>query len=375
MNWTCDRRQKGSEVKTDVLIIGGGLAGLALADALQRAGTDFLLLEARDRFGGRIKAEVVGEGYYDMGPAWFWPGQPRIAHLINRLGLRRFDQHYEGILSFEDESGRVERGRGYASMQGSWRLDGGLQQLITGLAAMLPEHRKRLNTQVMRLEHSANGVTAMLNDGTEVYAHRIALAIPPRLAAQSIEFAPALQTEAMQAMSATPTWMAGQAKALAVYEKPFWRAEGLSGDAMSHHGPMVEIHDASPASSPGGALFGFIGVPPDQRQNKEALRAHILAQLVRLFGPAAAEPTELLVKDWAFDPHTATQQDRQPLFSHPRYGLPSSLQNLWDGQIVFAGTEVASQFGGYLEGALEAAEAAASTLNSDHFQLVDSARR
>ena len=147
---------------------------------------------------------------------------------------------------------------------------------------------------------------------------------------------------------------------------PFWRAAGLSGDAMSRCGPLVEIHDASPASGSGGALFGFIGVPPDRRHDTSALRTHVLAQLNRLFGPAAAEPTEVLIKDWALDPHTAAPLDHQPLFSHPDYGLPSDLRDLWEGKLVFAGTEVAGQFGGYLEGALEAAEAAATHLNSDH---------
>lgn len=360
---------------TDVLIFGGGLAGLALADTLQRAGTDYLLVEARDRFGGRIKTEVVSDGDYDLGPAWFWPGQPRIAQLVKRLGLRRFDQYAEGILTHEDETGRVERGRGYASMQGSWRLDGGLHQVTAGLASLLPEHRKRLNAALSRLTHSADGVIAKLDDGTELHAQRVALALPPRLAAHCVEFVPALGADAMRAMSAIPTWMAGQAKALAVYDTPFWRAEGLSGDAMSRRGPMVEIHDASPASGPGGALFGFIGVPSDGRHDTEALRTHILAQLARLFGPAAAQPVKLLVKDWAFDARTAAPQDQQPMFSHPSYGLPSSLKGLWDGRIVFAGTEVAAQFGGYLEGALDAADAASIALTSEHFQLAGNARR
>ena len=56
-----------------VLIIGGGLSGLALAEALEAQGRKYLLLEARTRFGGRIKTEHHGAGYFDMGPAWFWP--------------------------------------------------------------------------------------------------------------------------------------------------------------------------------------------------------------------------------------------------------------------------------------------------------------
>ena len=74
------------------LIIGGGLSGLALAEMLERDGRDYVLLEARSRFGGRIKTEHLGDGYFDMGPAWFWPAQPRIAGLIARFGLEKFDR-------------------------------------------------------------------------------------------------------------------------------------------------------------------------------------------------------------------------------------------------------------------------------------------
>ena len=94
------------------LIIGGGLFRLALADALQAQSHDYMLVEARDRFGGRIKTEHDGAGYFDMKPAWFWQGQPRIAALIDRLGLETFDQFSTGNLGFEDEIGQVQRGRG-----------------------------------------------------------------------------------------------------------------------------------------------------------------------------------------------------------------------------------------------------------------------
>ena len=87
------------------LIIGGGLSGLALADSMQTRDMDFLLLEARNRFGGRIVTETYGSANFDMGPAWFWPGQPRIDKLIELLGLRRFDQYSSGDLLYEDRDG------------------------------------------------------------------------------------------------------------------------------------------------------------------------------------------------------------------------------------------------------------------------------
>lgn len=343
------------------LILGGGLSGLAVADALESRNADYLLLEARGRFGGRIKTEHYGGGSFDMGPAWFWPGQPRIAALIDRLGLERFDQFCDGTLIFEDDRGQVQRGRGFASMQGSWRVKGGLAAVTQGLADALPQTRKRTKAKVTALTRGDHGITARLETGEIVTADQVVLAMPPRLAA-TIRFTPALPDTALHAMRAIPTWMAGQAKAVAVYDRPFWREAGLSGDATSRFGPMVEVHDASPAEGGPYALFGFIGIPPQARSDTLALRRHLLAQLGRLFGPQGAAPVQLFVKDWAFDPLTATPADSTPLRAHPAYGLPPPLTTLWGGKVNFAGSEVASQFGGYIEGALEAAETVCKTL-------------
>jgi monoamine oxidase len=156
--------------------------------------------------------------------------------------------------------------------------------------------------------------------------------------------------------------MAGQAKAVVVYSTPFWREDGLSGDAQSRYGPMVEIHDASPARGGPYALFGFIGLPPQGRRDEGRLRKSICAQLERLFGPAAATPLELYVKDWAIDPYTSTELDKAPLYAHPTYRMPPALTDIWGGRLFFAGTEVAPEFGGYLEGALAAAEATLEAL-------------
>jgi monoamine oxidase len=337
------------------LIIGGGVSGLALAEALQSKGHDYMLVESRDRFGGRIMTQHHGLGYFDMGPAWFWPGQPRITAMIERLGLKQFDQHSDGILTVENEHGQVQRGRGFASMQGSWRLKGGLAELTGALAQRLPDDRKRLNAQVISLTKSNSRIIASFTNGDTLTVDRVVLALPPRVAAE-ITFTPKLPAPTLKAMQGIATWMAGQAKAVAVYDTPFWRAAGLSGDATSRVGPMVEVHDASPFEDGPYALFGFIGVPPQGRQDTEILRKHVLAQFGRLFGDAALNPSQLFIKDWAFDPHTSTKADLEPLYAHPTYGLPNAMADLWDSAIQFAGTEVASEFGGYIEGALEAAE-------------------
>ncbi|AZV76925.1 FAD-dependent oxidoreductase [Parasedimentitalea marina] len=348
-------------MKTETLIIGGGLAGLNLASQLAEQQQDFLLVEARDRLGGRILTEHVGGGAFDLGPAWFWPGQPRMAKLVDRLGLTRFDQSYQGDLLFETEQGHVQRGQGFASMQGAYRLKGGLGALIAKLAGAIPEGRLLRSTPIIALERRPEGITAIEGNGQAILAQRVVLALPLRIADQ-IDFSPSLPAQAHNAMKSVATWMAGHAKVVAVYEKSFWTEAGLSGDAMSHHGPMVEIHDASPAQGGPYALFGFIGVPPRSRLDEHELRQRIQAQFVRMFGPDAADPVALLIKDWAFDPLTATSADQVPLQSHPEYGMPHALSDVWQGDLIFSGTEVAPQFGGYLEGALEAAENALTSL-------------
>ncbi len=353
-------------MKTHVLIIGGGLSGLTLANRLQQASVDWQLLEARHRWGGRILSEIIDGQGYDLGPAWFWPGQPRMEALVSSLGLSRFDQAYQGDLLYQDENGQVQRGQGFASMQGSWRLKGGLGKLIEQLVSRLPAERLHLNAPVSGIaecsvdtDHPIEVTTAK---ETVFTASEVVLAIPPRIAAQ-LHYEPGLPSTAIEAAENIPTWMAGHAKAVAIYKAPFWQEMGLSGDAMSRRGPLAEIHDASPAEGGPHALFGFVGTPASYRsENADSLKNAIAAQLCAMFGESAAKPEALLLKDWAFDPYTATKLDQIPVNRHPAYGRPAELKALWQGHLHFGSTEMGSEFGGFLEGAIEVADELAHTL-------------
>lgn len=343
-------------MKAEVAIVGGGLAGLALADRLHRSGVDFRLFEARAWPGGRIAALDSPAGRVDLGPSWFWPGQPRIAQLIDDLGLRAFPQHAAGDQCYEDAHGAVHRGMGFASMDGSFRVAGGMIGLIDRLAARLPAGRLHLACPVLGIAR-AGGVR--LADGRVCEARHIVLALPPRLAAR-LRFDPVLPPDVTRCLEAIPTWMAGHAKFAAVYDRPFWRDAGLSGDAISRRGPLAEIHDASGPDGSPAALFGFLGVAAAQRAGgAPGIEAAALAQLARIFGARAATPVASGIRDWAFDPQTATDRDHAPPNGHPAYGLPPRLDGLWDGRLHFASTETASDMGGLMEGALVAAERAA----------------
>ncbi len=348
-------------MQTDVVIAGGGLSGLYLAYRLQQAGRAALVLEARDRLGGRIHA-APAFAELDLGPAWFWPAfQTRISALLDELNVGRFSQYIQGDVLYEDgQSAQVQRFAGPAPDQGAMRISGGGRRLIDALAETLPAPRLRLKQTVQRVVQREEFVEVMSATGETCRAPQLVLAMPPRLLARDLRFEPALPAGLQQALMDTRTWMAGHAKVLAVYDQPFWRERNLSGHVFSRRGPLMEIHDASAAAGGPYALFGFVGYPAEGRRRlgEAGLMQAVQQQLERLFGGVAGSPLALILKDWADDPFTATVDDQQAVASHPRYGLPQEASRLWDGRVHFVGTEAAPEQGGYLEGALEAVELA-----------------
>jgi monoamine oxidase len=351
-------------MQTDILIAGAGLSGLALATTLHEAGVSCLLMEARDRVGGRILTlEKTYDGggviHADIGPSWIWPGQERVASLLQKLGIGVFEQYSAGRLVYQDELGKVRRDLDYSTMAGSLRVDGGIARLTRELAARLPPGILQLSHPLTRVRQLDQGFEISIKNGDgqlELRARKVVLAIPPRVIVNQIEFEPALAAGVTAGMKSIPTWMAGHAKLFALYPRPFWRDTGLSGDGISRSGPLMEIHDASPANAKYGALFGFVGLPAGAPTRAATpLSQAAVVQLQKMFGAEAAEPLDVLLKDWAQDEYTATAADSATT-SHPQYGTPPSLAALAQQGMVLASSEMAPQFGGFIEGALEAAE-------------------
>ncbi|MFN3617441.1 MAG: flavin monoamine oxidase family protein [Aquabacterium sp.] len=354
-----------TDLSARVAIIGGGLSGLLAAWRLQAQGVrEVVVLEARSRLGGRVHTL---EGM-DLGATWCWPEmQPDLQALLDELGLRTFAQPDQGDMVWERSSTQPPmRVPGISSAPPSMRLHGGMGRLVDALHERLEPGTVRLGCTVQQVARSEHGLRLDIevDDGhgqlrsQACVAQYVLLALPPRLAAQCIEWQPALPPELHRAWQACDTWMAPHAKYLAVYEQPFWCDQGLSGSARSALGPMVELHDAS---MPGGAaaLFGFIGVPAATRQrvSAQALQDLARAQLVRLFGPQAATPRHEHLMDWAQEPLTATADDVRAGGAHPEPGLPTmAVTGPWAGCLTGVGSEWSVSFPGYLAGAVEAAE-------------------
>lgn len=96
----------------DIAIVGAGAAGLAAARWLKAKGLSVLVLEARDRVGGRMLNEPIGDGeIVEVGGQWVGPTQLRVNALIDELGLERFETYDEGFNQFEFH-GKLSRYRG-----------------------------------------------------------------------------------------------------------------------------------------------------------------------------------------------------------------------------------------------------------------------
>lgn len=358
-------------------MIGAGLSGLYLAYQLLKQDKQVIVLEARDRSGGRMLSAPVhdhADAYVDLGPAWVWPQlQPRLFRLLKELEINVFKQYTHGDILFQQYDGTVQRYSNQSAHAESYRIAGGAQRLTDTLVDKLQANtplRMHFNTRVTAIDMQARKVFAVQNNAQlEFSADRVISALPLRLLADSIDIQPELDAQVIDAWRAIPTWMAAHCKLLFIYDAPFWREAGLSGEVFSQRGPLSEIYDGTPYSeiseAPVYALTSFVGLNAVQRQaiTGQQLIDAGLAQLITLFGVQAGQANTIISKDWSREALTTTEADLQGIHQHPHYdeALP---RQFFDGYLSIAGTETAVQYGGYIEGALESAEAVLSMYKS-----------
>ncbi len=442
-----------AERTVDVAVLGAGLAGLVAARELQRRGVDVLVLEARDRVGGRtLNQSLGGEKVVEVGGQWVGPGQTRILALVQELGLETFPTHNEGRHIFEHR-GRLYRHRGrtpfvpspglgagylallalerrarsvpasapwtapgsakwdsqtveswarrhirsragcqvialvceavwaadpadvsllhllaYANAAGGInrlietaggaqesRIVGGSQRIALTLAAKLPE-RVLLTQPVRQIEHGDDGVVLHCPQLT-VHARRAIVALSPALAGR-ITYSPCLSADRDQLTQRTPN--GSVIKCIAIYDEPFWRHAGLSGQVTSTTGPVKVVFDNSPPDSNPGVLLAFLEGRHARtlgRKTASDRQGTVLGCLAKFFGAPAAKPRDYLEKNWSdeewtrgcygafFPPNTWTS------YGH---ALRAPV-----GPIHWAGAETATVWMGYMEGAIRSGERAA----------------
>jgi len=230
------------------------------------------------------------------------------------------------------------------------RFVGGAQTIAERWAAQLGV--VQLGAPVRKVSHTVDDVIVETARGT-IAARRAILALPPPLTAR-IELdppAPARKDQLLQRQA-----MGAIVKLVATYERPFWRERGLSGEVVAlGGGPIAVAFDNCSHDLRQPALLGFI--QQEQARRWRGDPADALAQLARWFGDEARRPTHVVTCDWSAEPWS---RGCPVAVASPR-ALTSIGTTLREpvGRVHFAGTETATEWTGYIEGALESGERAA----------------
>ena len=346
----------------DVIVVGAGIAGLTCATTLHSAGIRVLVLESASLAGGRVKSlpdPLIGRPLADLGPTWVWPDfQPSVSRWLQKLSIATFDQFVDGDAVIDGWSPAPQR-YSLPVQEGMLRIVNGPGALIASLRATIPDNAVRTEAQVTVVRTYDSSMQVALATGETFTADQVVLATPLRIAAEAI-LIPQLDESVKTLMRETPTWMSTQAKAVAIYDRPFWREAGLSGRIASRIGPLIEAHDHTPADESCGAIFGFVALSPQERRNDPvALRKAILAQLARCLGAEAASPRILHIEDWAENRNICTTDERELPAEHPVPGASSLRTPHLDGKLWLAVSETSASSPGLIEGALDSGERAA----------------
>jgi monoamine oxidase len=237
------------------------------------------------------------------------------------------------------------------------RVSGGVQHIAERLAEEIAKSGEvLLEAPVSAIEQTANGVTLETSKGP-IHGARAILALPPPLAAE-ISFAPALSPDKRELLARLP--MGAVIKCIAAYPHAFWRERGFSGQSVCDRGPVNVTFDASPKSGTPGVLLGFIEGPAARelaRETVEKRRAIAVDAFAQRFGPDAREPIEYVDRAW-----TEERWSRGCYAALFPPGVWTSVGHSVrepEGRLHFAGTETASRWNGYIEGAVLSGERAA----------------
>lgn len=345
----------------DVVVVGAGISGLVAARALIAQGLKVVVIEARDRVGGRLISRAgPGGTKFDLGATWFWPNEPNVNRLIDELEVATFAQHLDGDSMYHQPTGS-QRLEGNRLDVPSGRFVEGADSLPAAIASQLPQGSIALAEMVEAIEHRESDV-AILTSSRRYIAQHAVLAIPPALAMHQISFMPNLPEQLAGLAKATPVWMGAITKVVAIYSEPFWRSEGLAGSAFSNYGPLREVHDMSDRNGQSGAVFGFV---PHSTSDTTVSATAAVSQLVEIFGPRAADPVEVFINDWRREPLTSPP-GVELLTNYQTYGHRLYAEPALGGRLHWSSTETATQSPGHIEGAIVAANRAVAAILKVH---------
>lgn len=351
-------------MKKIVIILGAGLSGLLTAKRLEESGREALILESRDRIGGRIYTKMSNlQTPVEMGATWFGKKHVHLVALLEELGISYYEQHTAGTAYFEPFSLAPPQEIDIPVQLPSFRIQGGSATLINTLAASLRPEQIYLNTKVQSLQFADDSIIINSTQGQHL-ADMVISTVPPALLFRDIKMSPEPRNEIKALSLATHTWMQDAIKTALVYKEPFWRSDNGSGTVFSNVGPVSEFYDHSDHLVEKFALCGFVNggyaaISADERKSK------VLAQLEKFYGKVVHDFVSYEEYIWSQDPHTK-HADCPDIFPHQNNGHPLFQNSIYEDRFIISGSETATHFPGYMDGAVESAEfAVAKCLNTD----------
>ncbi|XP_072570032.1 probable flavin-containing monoamine oxidase A isoform X4 [Paramormyrops kingsleyae] len=368
----------------DVVIVGAGLSGLSAARYLRErdARLRVLLLEGKDRVGGRTVTLQIpaahGDDSWDFGGQWVSSSQTSVMELIQELGLEVYPQSTTGKKVYHMGGSRAPV-RTYTSSipslpplalldltQVMWKIDRLLQTVCVEDPVSAPRALEydsmTLHSFIERNVWTQRGhSTAVCEAGRAHWMGECAteLRCQGDTAAQ-IEYDPALPTERQRLTQNMP--VGHMIKFIVTYSTAFWRVKGFSGEMVvqpSEDCPICVTYDCtSPHGNP--ALVGFIAGKQAADWSHRAVedrREAVIRSLARYLGPEASHFIHYAEKDWAKEDYSGGCPVNVMMPGMLTYYQPSLRRPC--GRIYWAGTESATCWCGYMNGAIQSGQRAA----------------
>lgn len=441
----------------DIVIVGAGLSGLTSARELVKAGFSCIILEARDRVGGKTWSASLptNDGTLDLGAAWINDtNQSRVYALAKEFGVDLIEQNTKGKCAFQDQDGKVSTfpygelpqfsetirhhlatirdmceaecqkidsampsnddldsltfdaylrqngaSREALSIASVWtramlgqepgdisalyfltyckagggllqmrsdrkngaqylRVRQGTQSFAIGLASTLPEGCVRLNSTVRSITQKA-GERVVVQSSTGTFACKKVIVSVPGPVYKSISFEPALPLA--RTLLTDCASYGYYTKCMMVFFKPFWVDSGFCGLMQSFSGPASVIRDTSVPADKKWVLTCFMASETGRAWSKLPASERELAlirQIGALYQATSAAKESFVTSmsyEWSKDefagwgcPCTALTPG---VLSTVGHALTTPFRNLH-----FVGTETASQWKGYMEGAIISGE-------------------
>lgn len=343
-----------------IVIIGAGLSGLLTAYRLKQADHRVIILEARDRIGGRIHTlHAAIDTPVEMGATWFGPMHTELLNLLEELHIDYFDQYLAGTSYFQAFSTAPVQAVELPQQESSFRIKRGTSEIINKLSEFLDGNEIITNQTVNKIESDGIGINISTKNKT-YKADKVIVCLPPKLISEKIEFKPPLPSSLQRIMSETQTWMEGSTKVALVYEQPFWLNRGLSGAIFSNVGPVTEFYDHSNHDLTKFALCGFVS-SGYSALTFEARKQNIIKQLTLIYGNDATNYIDYHELYWGNEIFTSNHNGLT-LYPHQNNGHAVYRQGFLKNTVYISNTETSAQYGGYMEGAVRSANKIAQRL-------------